>query len=81
MGQNSIPDQVSVGSLRVFEHGQYLGVKSVPKVFGQIQYLGTGFPPRSGMNLYETQRRGRELRARTGGVSARETSCARCAWL
>ena len=39
MGQNSIPDQVSVGSLRVFEHGQYLGVKSV---FGQIQYLGTG---------------------------------------
>ena len=32
---------LTVGSLSSFEHGQYLGVKSV---FGQIQYLGTGFP-------------------------------------
>ena len=28
-----------MGNLGSFEHGQYLGVKSV---FGQIQYLGTG---------------------------------------
>ena len=32
-------EYIIVGSLSSFEHGQYLGVKSV---FGQIQYLGTG---------------------------------------
>ena len=31
--------RLTVGSLSIFEPGQYLGVKSV---FGQIQYLGTG---------------------------------------